>query len=162
MNFVKNESLYDEEKMSLANLPIAPSLTSEEQSLARVSSETIAKFGNSLPQFSLVSDGIDCPLPTGATQQVFKILALMADGQPVEIVPGLAELTVHQAATFLDETEGYVNELLDDSDLTFRQEGDQRLIQRESLLEFAQEKRRSGDLLAKITQDAQEMGLYED
>lgn len=148
--------------MPLADSPITEFPSSEDQSLARKSSKTIAEFGGSFPQISLVGDGIDCPVPPGAVQQFAKILSLMAAGQPVEVVPGLPELTVQQAARFLDFTEGHINELLDDNVLEHRQDGDLRFIKRDSLLQFEQEHRRSSVILARLTQEAQEMGLYDD
>lgn len=148
--------------MSLANITQSVIPSSEEQSLARASSETILKFGNSLPEVSLVGDGLDCPIPSSAAQQVAKMLVLMADGQPVEVVPGLPELTVHQAAMFLGEPEGYVKELLRDNLLEHRQDGDQLLIKRDSLLEFEQEQKISRAAMDEVVRLSVEMGLYDE
>lgn len=148
--------------MSLANIPIAGFPTVEDQSLARASSETITKFGNLLPPVRLVGDGINCLIPPGAVQQVAKMLFLMADGQPVEVVPALTELTVHQVANFLGFTKGHINELLQDNILEYRWDGDQRLILRESLLQFEQEYRAGRAAMAEVTSLSQKMGLYND
>ena len=148
--------------MSLANIHLAAIPTFEDQSLARVSSDTIARFGDSLPKVSLVGDGIDCPIPPGAAEQLAKILVLMADGQPTEVVPGLPELTVRQAAKFLGFTEGHINELLQDNQLEHRQDGSQVLISRDSLFQFEQEYKVSRAAMAEVVRLSEEMGLYDD
>jgi hypothetical protein len=72
-----------------------------------------------------------------------------------------SEWTVAQAAKLLDMSEGCLNEYLDDEIIAFRLEDGNRLIQRDSLLEFEAEYREGLEALADITRWSQEMGLYD-
>lgn len=147
--------------MSLAPIPLAAIPTSEDQSLARESSEAIAKFGDSLPPAHLVVAGVDCPLPNGAAQQVVRMLALMADGRPVKVVPDQSEITVPEAALILDMSANRLIRLLDENLIENRTEGDRRFVILESVLAYDQKRRYRHAVLAKMTQDAQDMGLYD-
>lgn len=73
----------------------------------------------------------------------------------------VSELTVEQAAEILGFTEGHVNEILDDNGLKYRQQGDQRLIQRKSLLEFEREYKAGRAAMAELVRLSEEMGLYD-
>jgi len=79
-----------------------------------------------------------------------------------DLFPVISEYTVAQAAQILDMSEGCVNELLDDSVIEYRQSGDERLVQRDSLQEFNADYQEGLRVLAEITQEWQEMGLYDD
>jgi len=86
----------------------------------------------------------------------------LATSKPdIDLFPVSSECTVAQAAKILDMSEGCVNELLDDSVIAYRQIGDERLVQRDSLQEFESRYRRRLKALAEITREWQEMGLYE-
>jgi len=75
--------------------------------------------------------------------------------------PVVSELTVAQAAKMIGEPEGYVDELLNAGLVAFRQENGERLILRDSFLEFEAEDRELGETLAEMTRWSQEMGLYD-
>jgi len=79
-----------------------------------------------------------------------------------DLFPAISEYTVVQAAQILDMSEGCVNELLDDNVIEYRQSGNERLVQRDSLLEFNTDYREGLRVLAEITQEWQEMGLCDD
>ncbi len=147
--------------MSLAPIPTVAIPTSEDQSLARESAETIARFGSPLPKVSLVGEGIDCPIPSGAAEQLAKMLVLMAGGRPVKVVPDQAEITVPEAALILDMSAGRLTRLLDENLIENRMENEHRLVILESVMAYDQKRRYRHALLAKMTQDAQDMGLYD-
>lgn len=107
-------------------------LTGEEQELMQSTVSAIARAGN----FRLESDGTTYPLPFLAARKVVKLLKLMASGEEVEIAPAKSELTVTQAKKFLQTSELHVNDLLDAGKLAFRMIGNERMVLRESLLEF--------------------------
>jgi len=86
---------------------------------------------------------------------------LATDGQNLGLFSMPSELTVAQAAKFLDMSEGCVNEFLDDEIIAFRLVNDERWVQRDSLLEFEADYREGREFMAEITQMAQEMGLYD-
>jgi hypothetical protein len=70
-------------------------------------------------------------------------------------------LTVAQTATLLDGSEGLVNELLDAGLITFRLKNNERLIQRNSVLDYMKEEERGNSLLNEMVRLDQEMGLYD-
>jgi len=78
-----------------------------------------------------------------------------------DLSPVISEYTVAQAAQILDMSEGCVEELLDDNMIEYRQNGDERFVQRDSLLEFNADYQEGREAMAEITRMAQEMGLYD-
>ena len=78
-----------------------------------------------------------------------------------DLFPVISEYTVAQAAQILDMSEGCVEELLDDNVIEYRQNGDERFVQRDSLLEFNADYQEGREAMAEITRMAQEMGLYD-
>jgi hypothetical protein len=76
-------------------------------------------------------------------------------------LPVPSELTIAQAAKILGMPEVCLDELLDRDGLEFRQEGNCRLIQRDSLLAFEEEYREQGEALDDIVRWSQEMGFYD-
>ena len=87
---------------------------------------------------------------------------LMTDGQDVDLFPMPSEVTVAQAAKILDGPELFVNELLDDNRIAYRQENGERFVQLDSLLHYAEEEARSDASFAEMVRWDQEMGLYDD
>ena len=88
--------------------------------------------------------------------------SVLPDGQDAALFPAPSELTVAQAAKFLRSSEGYVQELLDDGLLEYRQEEGQRLVQWNCLADFEQKRERGYQALERIFQQFQEMGLNDD
>jgi len=83
-------------------------------------------------------------------------------GQDRDLFPASSELTVAQAAALLDVSEAYINELLNIDVLEYRQEGEQRLLDRDKFLEFKKWKDSTSAWLTEEAQWNQEMGLYDD
>jgi len=73
-----------------------------------------------------------------------------------------SELTVAQAAALIDMSEDCVDSLLNINVLKYRKDGERRLIDRDSLLEYKQRYERRGVWLAEMCRMNQEMGLYDD
>ena len=84
------------------------------------------------------------------------------DGCEMDAFPMLSELTVVQAARFLDGTVGLVNELLDAGLITSRFEDGEHLIQRDSLVEYTQDMERRIAAADKLFSMFREMGLSDD
>ena len=84
------------------------------------------------------------------------------DDQSVALFPASSEWTVSQAAKLLDMSEECIDNLLDLGILEFRQDGGRRLLKGDRLLECEADYRDKKEAMAKITQWAQEMGLYDD
>jgi excisionase family DNA binding protein len=104
--------------------------------------------------------GTDLVLPRAAVELFAQILAFMAAGHGVSVVPASAELTTQQAADLLNVSRPYLIGLLDADEIEYRRVGKHRRIKVASLLEYMrnddQGRRAAADDLAASTQ---EMGL---
>jgi excisionase family DNA binding protein len=90
-----------------------------------------------------------------------QMLALLATGQGVRIIPDSAELTTQQAADFLNVSRPYLIGLLETAEIPYRKVGTHRRIRFEDLREY----RRRDDLKRRrvadgLTQLSEELGLY--
>ena len=95
---------------------------------------------------------------TAASPHVFSPI----DRRETDSFPMVSELTVAQAARFLDVSEGYVNEMLNAGRVLFRQKNGERLIEWNSLQDYRTEWQRRHAALDEMVQLDQEMGLYDD
>lgn len=86
----------------------------------------------------------------------------ITDGRNIDMSLASSGLTVAQAAKIIDEPEGYIEELLKAKLVAYREENGERLIERDSFIEFEAKDREMGEALAEITRWSQEMGLYND
>jgi len=80
----------------------------------------------------------------------------------IAVVPYRQELTVAQTRAILRMSERHLNDLLDAGEIKFRLVGSERMVLRDSLIAFEQERKRIRTALDTIVQDSQEMGLYDD
>lgn len=99
-------------------------------------------------------------VPRGVVELLARILAHMANGQGVSVVPANAELTTQQAADLLSVSRPFLIGLLTAGEIEFRLVGKHRRIRAESLLTYMrtddQRRRQSADELTALNQ---EMGL---
>lgn len=99
-------------------------------------------------------------VPRAAVELLAQVLAHMAAGQGVSVVPAHAELTTQQAAELLNVSRPFLIGLLDDHKIEYRKVGKHRRIKTQSLMEYMarddQERRETAD---ELTQLNQEMGL---
>jgi excisionase family DNA binding protein len=101
-------------------------------------------------------------LPRAAVELFAQILAFMAAGHGVSVVPANAELTTQQAADLLNVSRPYLIGLLDAAEIDYRKVGKHRRVKAASLLEYMrnddQRRRAAADELSALTQ---EMGVAE-
>jgi excisionase family DNA binding protein len=99
-------------------------------------------------------------VPRGAVELLARVLAHMAAGQGVSVVPAHAELTTQQAAELLNVSRPYLIGLLDAGHIAFRKVGKHRRIKAQSLMAYMakddQQRREAADELTGLTR---EMGL---
>ncbi|GGN25282.1 hypothetical protein GCM10011609_79490 [Lentzea pudingi] len=99
-------------------------------------------------------------LPRAAVELFAQILAYMAAGHGVSVVPADAELTTQQAADMLNVSRPYLIGLLEAGEIEYRKVGKHRRIKALSLVEYMrnddQRRRRAADELSALTQ---EMGM---
>jgi excisionase family DNA binding protein len=99
-------------------------------------------------------------VPRGAVELLARVLAHMAAGQGVSVVPAHAELTTQQAADLLNVSRPFLIGLLDAGEIEFRKVGKHRRIKAQSLMAYLarddQTRREAADELTRLNQ---EMGL---
>ena len=99
-------------------------------------------------------------LPRSAVELLARVLAHMAAGQGVSVVPAHAELTTQQAAGLLNVSRPFLIGLLDAGEIEYRTVGKHRRVKAESLLAYRaaddSSRRTAADELSALTQ---EMGL---
>jgi len=104
--------------------------------------------------------GADIILPASVLRLLMDILAEMAQGHAVALLPVQAELTTQQAADLLNVSRPYLIRLLEDSKIPFRLVGQHRRVRFDDLLAYQrkddEDRRRVAD---ELTADAQELGM---
>lgn len=100
-------------------------------------------------------------VPRDAAVMLAQILALLASGQGVQIIPDATELTTQQAADFLNVSRPYLIGLLEAGEIPFRMVGTHRRVRFEDLREYRRRddltRRKAADGLSELSQ---ELGLY--
>jgi excisionase family DNA binding protein len=102
----------------------------------------------------------DITVPVAALHLLVDILAQMARGNAVTVVPINAELTTQQAADFLSVSRPFLIGLLEQGRVPYRKVGTHRRIRFQDLAAYQKvsqaEQRRAADALAR---EAQDLGL---
>jgi len=95
---------------------------------------------------------------TAAPPQTFSTTS----SRSIDLSPAVSELTVAQAARFLDGTDGLIGELLDAGLIASRMEDGEHLIQWDSLVDFAEEEERRNAAADSLFRFFEEMGLSDE
>ncbi|WP_165223522.1 helix-turn-helix domain-containing protein [Aquisphaera insulae] len=150
----------------MSSVPETTTLTAEEIRIARESLSRLDGMLEAGPGELRVCDsgvrgaGVEAPLPARAARALREILAEMAQGRPVTMVPVQEEVTTQQAATLLNVSRPYVIGLLEAGQIPYRLVGQHRHVRLDDLLEYRRKddeaRRRIADELAA---DAQELGM---
>ncbi len=135
--------------------PFAPS--EEDKLKARAAMEALARHHE---QLSLCAENETIEVPRMVLELVKSVLAVMAEGQAVSIVPCTMKLTTQQAAEFLNVSRPFIVDLLDQHQLAFEQIGSHRRIQLKDLLAFRREhEKKHGASMQSLVDQSQELGL---
>lgn len=99
-------------------------------------------------------------VPRGAVELLARVLAHMAAGEGVSVVPAHAELTTQQAADLLNVSRPFLIGLLDVGDVEYRRVGKHRRIKARSLMDYmARDDRQRREAADELTRLNQELGL---
>jgi excisionase family DNA binding protein len=124
----------------------------------------LARHGNGPGEVRMrvddVEDGSELIVPRAALELFARILAHMAAGQAVSVVPANAELTTQQAADLLNVSRPFLIGLLEAGEIEYRKVGAHRRVKMSSLVDYMrrddERRRKSADELAALTR---ELGL---
>lgn len=99
-------------------------------------------------------------VPREAFELFVRILAEMANGNAVTILPVHAELTTQQAAELLNVSRPHLVKLLEEGKIPFRMVGAHRRVRFEDLVRFKQQDdEHRKKILDELTAEAQRLGL---
>lgn len=119
--------------------PIIP--TKQESALAEQSFKVLISYMESTkhPMLELLKKGQrgkQITIPESALRLLIDILAQMAKGNAVTLIPVHAELTTQEAADILNVSRPYLVELLENGKIPFRKVGTRRRIYVKDLLQY--------------------------
>lgn len=140
--------------------PVLP--TRQEAELARTSSRLLAAcIGHGDSARLRVIDGPDeIEVPVAALRMLVDILAQMAQGNAISVVPIHAELTTQQAADFLGVSRPHLVGLVDGNEIPHHKVGTHRRIYFRDLLDYRKARlERSATALDALAEQAQKLGL---
>ena len=119
--------------------------------------------GNDVLSIRILADeqpGEEIVLPSSAVRLLKDILAEMAQGHAVTLLPVEAELTTQQAADLLNVARPFLIGLLEDGKIPFRLVGQHRRVRLDDILAYQRKddeaRRRAAD---ELTADAQDLGM---
>jgi len=140
--------------------PVLPS--EEESKLARESSRLLAAFvgKGGAARLKVVIGQEEITVPVAALRLLVDILAQMAEGNAVTIMPIHAELTTQQAADFLNVSRPHLVGLLERNEIPYRKVGTHRRVLFRDLLSYRGKSvasRRAA--LAELSKQAQELKM---
>jgi excisionase family DNA binding protein len=99
-------------------------------------------------------------LPTSALRLLVDILAELAEGNAVKVVPVHAELTTQEAADLLNVSRPHLVRLLEDGELPFHKTGKHRRVRFVDLMQFkAKRDQVSEQAMAELAEQSQELGM---
>ena len=153
--------------MKLATtMPTVP--TEEEAMLARSSSKRLTAYlQEKRPQRTIrimkdsdLGEEESIVIPSSAFDLLIEVLAHMAEGNAVTIVPLHAELTTQEAADILNVSRPYFVDLLETRKIPFRKIGTRRRVRCEDVLSYKKEiDSQRTKVLEELTAQAQELDM---
>ncbi|MBN3753126.1 helix-turn-helix domain-containing protein [Paraburkholderia sp. Tr-20389] len=99
-------------------------------------------------------------LPTSALRLLVDILAELADGNAVRVVPVHAELTTQEAADLLNVSRPHLVKLLEENALPYHKTGKHRRVRFADLMRFKAERDQASEqAMESLAEQAQKLGM---
>lgn len=99
-------------------------------------------------------------LPTSALRLLVDILAELADGNAVKVVPVHAELTTQEAADLLNVSRPHLVKMLEEGVLPFQRTGKHRRVKFADLMQYKDVRdKASADAMAELTRQSQDLRM---
>ena len=99
-------------------------------------------------------------LPTSALRLLMDVLAELADGNAVQVVPIHAELTTQEAADLLNVSRPHIVKLLEEGLLPFHRTGKHRRVRFADLMQFKTERERASEqAMEELAKQAQQLAM---
>ncbi len=137
--------------------------SAETASLARESATALSRLLHEHPQIDRARvrlDEEDLILPRAALDLLRKLLAEMAQGNAVTIVPVHAELTTQEAADMLNVSRPYLVKLLTEEQIPYTMVGSHRRVRLRDLLAYKHNQgERRREALEKLAEQAQDLSM---
>lgn len=136
--------------------------TAEEAELARTSSRVLAAcLGEGETAHLHVHDGSEViEIPVKALRMLVDILANMAEGRAVGIMPANAELTTQQAADLLNVSRPHLVSLIESGRIPFHKVGTHRRIYAKDIVDYRKRRDEEGlAALEELAAQAQELDM---
>lgn len=141
--------------------PVQP--TEYESRLARESSRKLSPYQERALRVQIPANGCpaeDVELPVAAVKLLVRILAEMAAGNAITLIPLHAELSTQQAADLLNVSRPYLIGLLERKEIKFHKVGSHRRILTSDLLDYKRKSDQDREIaLDELVKDAQENGM---
>ena len=150
--------------MNAAARNAAPPANQDDANLARASATELSKLLARLPKAErahVTLDDTDIILPREAVALLRDILAEMARGNAVTVMPTHAELTTQEAANILNVSRPHLVKLLEEEHaMPFTKVGSHRRVKYRDLMEYkATQDQKSHEVLDELVRQAQELDM---
>jgi excisionase family DNA binding protein len=142
-------------------LSTPPPSTDEIELAAKSSRLLAAAIGHGdAAKIRIIDGNQDITVPLPALRMLVDILAHMAEGEAVSLIPLHAELTTQQAADFMNVSRPYFIKLLDNDELPHHKVGSHRRIYFRDLMAYKEQNRADRkSALEELAAQAQELGM---
>ncbi|WP_420468516.1 helix-turn-helix domain-containing protein [Panacagrimonas sp.] len=147
--------------LAVMNLPVAREVQAAVESQRALAAYLTTQFETQ--RIQILDDknqAHQVELPTSALRLLVDILAELADGNAVQVVPIHAELTTQEAADLLNVSRPHLVKLLEANLLPFHKTGKHRRVRFADLMSFKSERDRASEqAMEELTNQAQELGM---
>lgn len=146
--------------VTVALQPNPQDASAAERALERIQAHQEDPVYLRFPEEAEEEDDVELVVPSVAIDLLKQILAHLAAGHGVSIVPTGEELTTQQAADLLNVSRPYLIALLESGEIAYRRVGKHRRISTESFLEYLRrDNARRRDAANELSALTQQMGL---